>query len=228
MKSYDASIIAKKIVKFCVSTNKKFLFISGNGGSGKTERSKFISKEASKYGKVNFLEMDDFVVDTKLRNSAITTWEDIHKKEQTGRYTTSFEASYFLQSIKAIIYNIEKGNNYYHWPKKAKKSQECILLHGDATLTIVEGVGTVFLEKEKNNSASIFLVCKKEVEIDRRIKRARADNEKSAEDIKKNFDERNSQYEAIIKPHMAEYDMVLESLEDFSLNIIRDDFDILK
>ena len=228
MKNCNASIVAKRMVTFCISTHKRFLFISGNGGSGKTELGKIISKEATKHGRVNFLEMDDFVVDTKLRNSATTSWEDIQKKKQIGRYTTSFEASYFLQNIKAIIYNIEKGNDYYHWPKKAKTAQECKLLYGDATLTIIEGIGTVFIEKDKSNSASIFLQCKKELEIDRRIKRSRADNEKTAEDVKKNFDERNSQYEATIKPHIPEYDIVLESIEDFSLKVIRDNFDILE
>ncbi len=228
MKSHDASNVARKIVEFCISKNKKFLFISGNGGSGKTELSRLVSKEAAKHGKVNSLELDDFVVDTKLRNSATATWQDTQQREQTGRYTTSFEASYFLQSIKAIIYNIEKGNNYYHWPKQAKKSEKCRLLYGDATLNIIEGVGTVFLEKNKSNSASIFLLCSRELEIDRRIKRARADNEKSAEDVNKHFDERNSQYESIIKPHMPEYDIVLESVKDFSVKVIRDDFKILE
>lgn len=218
---------AKEIVKFCVSTNKKFLFISGNGGSGKTELCKIISKEASKYGRVNFLEMDDFVVDTKLRNSATITWEDSKKEKQTGRYTTSVAASYFLQNIKAIIYNIEMGNNYYHWPKKATKPQECVLLYGDAILTIIEGVGTAFLEKKKANSISIFLSCSKELEIDRRIKRARATNKKLAKEIIEKFDERNSQYEENIMPHIKEHEIVLESAEDFSLNVIRDDFNIL-
>jgi guanylate kinase len=156
--------------------------------------------------------MDDFVVDTYLRNNAIATWKDIKNKEHKGRYTTSLEASYFLQSIKAIIYNIEKGNNYYHRPKKARKGKESILLHGDAILTIIEGVGTTFLEKEKNNSISIFLVCKKSLEIDRRIKRAKAENKNIIKEIEDKFNERNSQYEAIIKPHIKEYDIILESL----------------
>lgn len=228
MKNHNACIIGEKIVKYCINTNKKFIFISGNWGSWKTELSKIISKEVAKYGQSNVLEMDDFVVDTKLRNSSIATWEDIQNKKQTGRYTTSFEASYFLQNIKAIMYNIEKGNNYYHWPKKAKDKQECILLYWNAKLTIIEGIGTVFLEKEKSNSVSIFLSCKKELEIERRIKRAKADKEKTTEEIKKNFDERNSQYEVIIKPHISECDIILESIEDFSLNIIRDDLNILE
>jgi uridine kinase len=228
MKNYDTSAFAKRIVKFCISTNKKFLFISGNGSSGKTELSKVISKEATKHGQVNFLEMDDFVVDTELRNSATIIRKDIQNKKHTGRYTTSVKTSYFLQNVKAIIHNIENGNNYYHWPKKAKKKQECMLLYGDAILTIIEGVGTVFLEKEKSNSVSIFLLCKKELEIDRRIKRARADNEKTIEEVKNNFDERNSQYEVFIKSYIPDQDIILESIEDFSLNIIRDDFKILE
>lgn len=227
MKNRSILSIAKKIVKFCISTDKKFLFISGNGGSGKTELSKIIAKEMSKYGSINLLETDDFVVDTKLRNSGTVIWEDNHKKQQKGRYTTSIEASYFLQNIKAIIYNIKKWNNYYHWPKKATKPEECILLYWNAILTIVEGVGTAFLEKEQDNSVSIFLWCKKKLEIDRRMKRGRLDNEKNIKDIKKIFDERNSQFKAIIKPHISEYPIILESIEDFSLNIIRDDFNVL-
>lgn len=227
MKNNKINTFAEKIVQFCISTNKKFIFISGNGGSGKTELSKILSKEADKHGNVNFLDMDDFVVNTKLRNNATVTWEDIYKKKQIGRYTTSFVESYFLQSIQAIIYNIKKGNNYYHWHKKAKKSQECRLLYGNAILTIVEGVGTVFLKKDKSNSISIFLQCKKELEIDRRIKRAEKSNEKTAEEVEKHFDERNSQYESNIKPHMKEQDIVLESLEDFSLNIVYDRLNIL-
>ena len=225
MKNYNCVTFAKKIVQFCSSTNKRFLFISGNGGSGKTELSKIIAKEAAEYGHVNLLDMDDFVVDTTLRNSATITWNDIKKKKHTGRYTTSFAASYFLQNVKAIIFNIEKGNNYYHLPKKA---EECRLLYGDANLTIIEGTGTVFLEKDKHNSVSIFMQCEKDLEINRRIKRARFSNEKNTKEVYDKFDERNSQYEANIKPHMSEYDIILESMDNFSLNVIKNKLNILK
>ncbi|MCT4590556.1 MAG: hypothetical protein N4A71_22200 [Carboxylicivirga sp.] len=223
IENYDPKEIAKMVVNSIKSSGKKFLFISGNGGSGKTELCKIISEEASKFGHINFLDMDDFVVDTKLRNSASISWTDINLGEQTGRYTTSFAASYFLQNIKAIMCNIENGNNYYHWPKKAKENKECRLLYGDAFLTIIEGTGTVFLNKKKEISINIFMKCSKEIEIARRIKRGKFSNEKNAEEVRKKFAERNSQYKANIEPFANEYEIELESLEDFSLNVVRDD-----
>src|SRR5260370_19337959 len=104
---YSPERIAQVIIQHCRSSDRRLLFLSGNGGSGKTELSKTIAKEAEKYGHANTLDMDDFVVDTKLRNSASTSWNDPENGTQTGRYTTAFAASYFLQNIKAILYNIE-------------------------------------------------------------------------------------------------------------------------
>ena len=227
IKNYEPEKVAKIIVQFCISSSKKFIFISGNGGSGKTKLSQIILKEAEKYGHANVINMDDFVVDTKLRNSATITWNDIEKGQQIGRYTTSFAESYFLQNIKAILYNIEKGNNYYHWPKKAMNASECRLLYGDAILTIIDGVGTVFLNKNKSNSIGIFMQCSKEVEIARRIKRGQFSNEQNTEEVYKKYAERNSQYKANIEPHIMEYGIVLESIEDYALNVIRDEYKIL-
>lgn len=223
-RSYSPERIAQAIIQYCRSTDKSLLFISGNGGSGKTELSRTIAKEAEKYGHANAIDMDDFVVDTKLRNSATISWDDPDNGVQTGRYTTAFAASYFLQNIKAILYNIEQGNDYYHWPKKAREGKECRLLYGDAVITIVDGAGTVFLEKDANRSFCIFMQCSKELEIARRIQRGRFSNEQNEAQVLKNFAERNSQYKAMIEPHIPEYGLVLESLEDYSLRVMRSDY----
>jgi uridine kinase len=221
---YSPERIAQVIIQHCRSTDRRLLFLSGNGGSGKTELSRTIAKEAEKYGHANAIDMDDFVVDTKLRNSATISWNDPDNGEQTGRYTTAFAASYFLQNIKAILYNIEQGNNYYHWPKKALEGKECRLLYGDAVMTIVDGAGTVFLEKDARRSVCIFMQCSKELEIARRVQRGRFSNEQNEAQVLKNFAERNSQYKAMIEPHIAEYGLVLESLEDYSLRVVRNDY----
>lgn len=222
-KIFKPDRVAKIIVNYCLSLNKSFIFISGNGGAGKTELSNIIYKEASKYGHANILSTDDFIVDTKLRHAAQATWSDNEKGLQTGKYTSSLKGSYFLQSIKAIIYNIEKGNDYYHWPKKARETKDCRLLYGDAVLTIVEGVGSVFLDKYENNSIGIFMKCGEEIEIARRIKRDGFINKEEEAEVYKKFTERNSQYKVNIEPHKKEFKIVVESLENHFIAIIRDD-----
>lgn len=219
--------IAQSIIQHCLSTKRRFIYISGNGGSGKTKLSKVLAQEALPHGRINILSMDDFVVDTTLRNSATTEWIDINNGRMTGRYTTSCAASYFLPSIKAIIFNLKEGNNYYHWPKKAQTEKECHLLYGDALISIIEGVGTVFLDRDHSDSISIFLKCQPEVEIARRIKRKESSSEQTEAEIRQSFTERHSQYKTYIEPHEAEHELVLESLEDHSFNIIRDSNGVL-
>jgi len=229
-KKYDAHDVAKQIVSYCIASKKKFIYISGNGGSGKTELSKLICKEAQKYGSSNLIDMDDFVVDTQLRRNSKATWIDVRTEaERTGKYTTSFEASYFLQNVKSILCNLDRGNNYWHWPKKAKSNSECVIEYAaDAVLTIVEGIGTVFLDKDKQCSVSIFMQCTEEIEIARRIGRARFSNEQDPTIVRQGYEERNSQFEANILPYKRFHDITFESQECFSLHVTRDDLCLLK
>lgn len=219
--------VAERVVQHILSTGKKFVFLSGNGGAGKTELCKHIVRKALKHGNANAIDMDDFVVGTTLRNNATATWTDPVTGPQTGRYTTAFSESYFLQNVNAILYNIERGNDYYHWPKKAVSGDECSLLRGDAVITVVDGCGTVYLRKRLGDSLSLFMECSEEIEIARRTARKRFSNEQQASDVQKNIAVRNSQYRALIQPHIAEYSIVLESLEDFSVTVVRDDISIL-
>ncbi|MCP4354216.1 MAG: hypothetical protein GY793_01040 [Proteobacteria bacterium] len=85
----------------------------------------------------------------------------------------------------------------------------------------------MFLDKEKENSVSIFLKCDKELEIERRINRGAFSNEKTHEDVISQFAERNSQYKANIEPHADEYDITLESLKDFSFNVVKDSSELV-
>ena len=216
---------ANRIVAYCWENKIRFLFISGNGGSGKTELSKMIRAEASNRGHANAIDMDDFVVDTQLRNSGRIEWTDVQTGEKkTGKYSTSFAASYFLQNVNAIICNLSRGNNYWHWSKKAKTQSESVVeLKADATLTIIEGVGSVFLNKKDFSSLSVFIRCTGEIEIARRIQRARFSNEQDAAEVRRQFAERNSQFECEILPYAKEHQIHLESLVDFTLVVTKDD-----
>jgi hypothetical protein len=134
--------VASKIVNYCIKHNKKYIFISGNGGSGKTELSKLIALEAQKYGVCNNIEMDEFVVDTQLRQSGKFICKSAKTGEEcVGKYTTACAGSYFLQNVKAILCNLSRGNNYWHWPKNGKVIEDSVIEYrADAILTIIEGI----------------------------------------------------------------------------------------
>lgn len=227
MKTIMTEAAAEAVVEYAKENGIRFVFISGNGGSGKTEFAKQLIKQAQKYGHANAIDMDDFVVDTALRKSASMTWTD-EGKVFSGRCTTAFKAAYFLQNIHAIIANIANGNDYLHWPKKALDFSECVTMYGDACVTVIEGIGSVYLNKNLVRAVNVFMECDSDVEIARRLSRKRFSNEQNLEDIKKNAVERNSQFRALILPHREEHELILKSNEDFSVSVIKDLSEILK
>ncbi len=219
--------LVTKILSYVAEHDIRFLFVGGNGGAGKTTLSKFIAESAKGIGHVNTLSVDDFVVDTKLRNSAVAEWAEDEVKK-TGRYTTALEGSYLMQSVKAVLFNLEKGNDYWHWPKRVKSYDECILMKGDALFTVVEGVGTAFLDVEKSNVYSIFMTCSKDLEMQRRLKRGISENEQSMAAIEEKFEVRNGQYRAFVEPQKTKYSLEIESLGNDSFLIKRDGLQILE
>lgn len=208
--------LAEKIIKHCKNNNINKLYICGNGASGKTTLSNVIYDKAKKYGNVNLISTDDFIVDTELRNNSNASWND-NGKIKKGRYTSAFKNSYFIKNVEEIIYNLDHGNNHYYFPKK----EQIRLLKSEYFLTIIEGIGTAFLNFENDKSLGIFLQCNKENEIKRRIKRAGNSLEQSEEQINSLYEERNSQFKANILTNITKFDIVLESNNNFEINIIK-------
>ena len=96
-----------------------------------------------------------------------------------------------------------------------------------APLTIIEGVGAAFLEKDPK-AFGIFLTCDLETEITRRIKRSRdGESNSSQEEIEKHCKERYEQFEAVVLPERKKFDLELQSLEDHSLKVKRDNLNVL-
>lgn len=212
MKAKD---LVEYIIDYCKNNNIKKVYICGNGGSGKTSLSKFIEEEASKYGKVNIISTDDFLVDNSLRMNAINTWEE-NNEEYSYRYTSSNKESYFIKNIEELIYNIDNGLDCYYFPKKYKENNSMRKLYSDYFLTIIEGVGTAFLERE-DNSLSIFLKCSDENEAKRRETRIAGQN---VNPIALYDEKRSSQFRTNVLIHENEFDLVIENDDNFQYTII--------
>lgn len=181
----------------------RFLIISGNGGSGKTTIAKSIKEELEKDNKVvNMISMDDFLVDTTLRNNSETTWI-YDNQEFQGRYTSCCKESYFLRGILPIIYTIRNKQDIYYLPKRSDN----VKLIGNADLTIIEGIGSVFLPNN-NDTLKVWIECDKNTEIERRIDR---DKKFTKQQIEDQYKERTSQFKANIEPYKKDFDIIIDT-----------------
>ena len=206
--------LVQYIINYCKSNNINKVYICGNGGSGKTFLSKYIEDEANKYGKVNVISTDDFIVDTNLRKNALFTWTE-NDKEYSYRYTSSNKESYFIKNIYEIIYNIDNGLDCYYFPKKYNEDN-IRKLYANYFLTIIEGVGTVFLERD-NKSLSIFLKCSTKNEIKRR--EDRLENQKRSS-IELYDEKRDSQFRTNVLIHENKFDLIIENDDNFEYKLI--------
>lgn len=208
--------LVKKIVNICKNNDLNKIYICGNGASGKTTLSKKIQEEALKYGNVNLISTDDFLANTKMRVNAVSNWIE-NETKYTGRFTSSNYESYFLKNVYEIIYNIDHGVDCFYFPKRYKEKNNIRQLKANYFLTIIEGVGTVFLEKEQNKSLTIFLKYDKENEIKRRKSRTEQLNR---DPIELYDEERSSQFRVNVLSHINEFDLIIENDEDFNYTIL--------
>jgi len=208
--------VVEYIIAICKRRNLSKVYICGNGGSGKTTLSKRLCLEAAKHGYTNLISLDDFMADTTLRKNSTIKWcED--GVEYTGRYTSSNIETYFLKNVYEIIYNIDHGIDCFYFPKRYKEKNNIRQLKANYFLTVIEGVGTIFLEKDDKTCLTILLKCNKENEIRRRKERTKELNRDNAE----LYDEkRSSQFRVNVLSREKEFDLVLENDENFNYEII--------
>ena len=182
--------LVQHIIDICKENNLNKVYICGNGGSGKTTLSKKLHDMAMKYGNVNIISLDDFMANTTMRKNSTIKWKE-NDIEYVGRYTSSNFETYFLKNVYEIIYNIDHGIDCFYFPRRYKEKNNIRQLKSNYFLTVIEGVGTVFLEKDKEHSLTILLKCNKENEIKRREFRTK---ELNRDDTELYDEKRSSQY----------------------------------
>lgn len=208
--------LVQHIIDICNENNLNKVYICGNGGSGKTTLSKKLQEQAMRYGHVNIISLDDFMANTTMRKNATIKWKE-NDIEYVGRYTSSNFETYFLKNVYEIIYNIDHGIDCFYFPRRYKEKNNIRQLKSNYFLTVIEGVGTVFLEKNKEQSLTILLKCNKENEIERRKIRTK---ELKRNDIELYDEKRSSQYRVNVLSHEKEFDLVIINDEEFNYEIL--------
>ena len=204
------------LLKLCKEKNYRKIYICGNGSSGKTTLSKSLYNKASTIGICNLISLDDYLVDITLRKNSLYTWYENDKKYQ-GRYTSSCKESYDLKCVYALLYNLDNGLDTYYFPLRYQEKHNIRRLYTNYTLTILEGVGTVFLDKDANESLTILLGCSKDLEIKRRSKRTKELNR----DISENFDEvRSREYRVNVLSQKDTFSLIINSDENYQYHLV--------
>ena len=204
------------LLRICKENNYRKIYICGNGSSGKTTLSKSLYNKVSTIGICNLISLDDYLVDINIRKNSLYTWYE-NDKEYQGRYTSSCKESYDLKSVYALLYNLDNGLDTYYFPLRYQEKHNIRRLYTNYTLTILEGVGTVFLDKDANESLTILLGCSKELEIKRRSKRTK----ELKRDISENFDEvRSREYQVNVLNQKDIFDLVITSDEDYKYHLV--------
>lgn len=211
----------KDLVNFIIDIVKKKnlnkVYICGNGSSGKTTLSKALYDKASMIDTCNLISLDDYLVDINLRKNSLYIF-DYNGKKYQGRYTSSNVESYFLKGVYEELYNIDHGLECFHLPYKYYEKDKIKKLYPNYFLTILEGVGTCFLDKEESKSLTILLKCNQTEEIKRRKKRTlelKRDTSELYDDI------RNKEFKLNVLSKENTFDLVLISDEDYHYHIIK-------
>ena len=209
---------SNKIEKYCKEKNIKKIYICGNGGAGKTTLSKKLYEIGSTYGKSNIISLDDFMANTEMRKNSVNTWVE-DGVEHSYRYTSSNRETYFIKHVYEILYNLDNGNNYYYFPRRYETKNNIRLLYTNYFLTVIEGIGTAFMDRSKDDSISIFITCSKEDEKRRRAERL--DTHKEREIIELYDENRSSQFRAFVLPKAETFDIVAQSKLNYDIEITR-------
>ena len=90
----------------------------------------------------------------------------------------------------------------FYQPKRSEK----VLLKADADLTIIEGIGTAFMQKE-DNSVGFWFECEKETEIERRMKRGNL----TRQEVVNRLDIRDFQFEINVLPNKKNFDFEIKT-----------------
>lgn len=190
-----------------VQTGKRTLIaISGHGAAGKSTLAETLR---DRFGDINLLHTDPYIIDSQLRKQTILTYQHDGKTHHY-KMTACHPAAHHLLSLERDVLMIREGIGFYTIDVSYL---ERTWIDPKKMITIIEGMSVAFLDLSSFDQ-SIYLYTDGETEFRRRANRDIQERGMEMDYLRASHDERRLQYELFMHPYRHHFQTIVNTSGD--------------
>lgn len=190
-----------------VQTGKRTLIaISGHGAAGKSTLAETLR---DRFGDINLLHTDPYIIDSQLRKQTILTYQHDGKTHHY-KMTACHPAAHHLLSLERDVLMIREGIGFYTIDVSYL---ERTWIDPKKMITIIEGMSAAFLDLSSFDQ-SIYLYTDGETEFRRRANRDIQERGMEMDYLRTSHDERRLQYELFMHPYRHHFQTIVNTSGD--------------
>ncbi|WP_074032592.1 phosphoribulokinase [Exiguobacterium sp. AT1b] len=190
-----------------VQTGKRTLIaISGHGAVGKSTLAETLR---DRFGDINLLHTDPYIIDSQLRKQTILTYQHDGKTHHY-KMTACHPAAHHLLSLERDVLMIREGIGFYTIDVSYL---ERTWIDPKKMITIIEGMSVAFLDLSSFDQ-SIYLYTDGETEFRRRANRDIQERGMEMDYLRASHDERRLQYELFMHPYRHHFQTIVNTSGD--------------
>lgn len=190
-----------------VQTGKRTLIaISGHGAAGKSTLAETLR---DRFGDINLLHTDPYIIDSQLRKQTILTYQHDGKTHHY-KMTACHPAAHHLLSLERDVRMIREGMGFYTIDVSYL---ERTWIDPKKMITIIEGMSVAFLDLSSFDQ-SIYLYTDGETEFRRRANRDIQERGMEMDYLRASHDERRLQYELFMHPYRHHFQTIVNTSGD--------------
>lgn len=198
--------LINEIVQNVQTGQRTLIGISGHGAAGKSTLAETLR---DRFGDINLLHTDPYIIDSQLRKQTILTYQHDGKTHHY-KMTACHPAAHHLLSLERDVRMIREGMGFYTIDVSYL---ERTWIDPKKMITIIEGMSVAFLDLSSFDQ-SIYLYTDGETEFRRRANRDIQERGMEMDYLRASHDERRLQYELFMHPYRHHFQTIVNTSGD--------------
>lgn len=198
--------LINEIVQNVQTGQRTLIGISGHGAAGKSTLAETLR---DRFGDINLLHTDPYIIDSQLRKQTILTYQHDGKTHHY-KMTACHPAAHHLLSLERDVLMIREGIGFYTIDVSYL---ERTWIDPKKMITIIEGMSVAFLDLSSFDQ-SIYLYTDGETEFRRRANRDIQERGMEMDYLRASHDERRLQYELFMHPYRHHFQTIVNTSGD--------------